>query len=123
MSFSRRIELVSGIVTGLLWLAYWVALDLRVDGLALEGFLAALILFGITGLLVAVGAYAHAVRGKTWGRLMLTVGCAFLILGFLVSAFGGTGIYGGLVLFTTFAPSVTGIITVLASRSADSDAV
>ena len=107
----------------MLWLAYWVALDLRVDGLSLGGFLAALILFGITGLLVTAGSYAHAVRGKTWGRVMLTVGCAFLILGFLVSAFGGTGIYGGLVLFTTFAPSITGIITVIASRTNDLNAM
>ena len=124
MSLRRRIELVSGIVTGLLWLAYSLALgpgNPNNSYLYLESLLDGFIGFGILGLLVAFGAYAHAVRGKAWGRVVLTVGCALLILVFFLMAFGGVGYYGGLVLFTTFAPSVTGIITVIASRANDFD--
>lgn len=125
MSFSGRIELVSGIATGLLWLACSLALGISIGPPYeyLESFLGPFIFFGIPGLLVAIGAYAHAVRGKSWGRVILTVGCSLLILGFLVSAFGGIGYYGRMVLLTTLAPSITGIITVLASRSADSDSL
>jgi hypothetical protein len=125
MSFSGRMELVSGIVTGLLWLAYSLALGRGYPNnlsLYLESFLSGFISLGIPGLLVAIGAYAHAVRGKAWGRLVLTIGCVLLILVFFLMAFGGIGYWGGLVLFTTFAPSITGIITVLASRANDLDA-
>jgi NAD/NADP transhydrogenase beta subunit len=121
MSFSRRIELVSGIVTGLLWLAYWVALDRSIDGLSVEGFLSGFIFFGIPGLLVAIGAYAHAVREKAWGRVVLMVGCSLLILVFLLFFVGGIAYWGLIVLFATLAPSLTGIITVLASRANDLD--
>jgi hypothetical protein len=125
MSFSGRIELVAGIATGLLWLACSLALGSSIGNPSkyLESFLGAFIFPGIPGLLVAIGAYAHAVREKAWGRTMLTVGCVLLILVFFLLAFGGIGYWGGLVLITTFAPSITGIITVLASRANDLDAI
>jgi hypothetical membrane protein len=125
MSFSRRIELGSGIATGFLWLAHSLALGGSYPdnlSLYLESFLSGFISLGIPGLLVAFGAYAHAVREKAWGRVVLTVGCVLLILVFFLMAFGGIGYWGKLVLFTTFAPSITGIITLIASRANDLDA-
>ena len=124
MSFSKRVELISGFVTGLLWLAHSLALCSSIGGPPYaywESFLGGFIFLGIPGLLVAFGAYSHAVRGNAWGQMMLMVGCSILILVFLLGFFGGIGYWGKLVLFTTFAPSVTGIITVLASRAKDFD--
>jgi hypothetical protein len=43
--------------------------------------------FLIPGLLVALGAYAHAVKEYPWGRTMLLIGGSFLIIMFLVNAF------------------------------------
>ena len=123
MSFGRRVELVSGLATGFIWLAYSLAMGSGIGNPSKywESFLSGFIFFGIPGLLVAFGAYAHVVRGKAWGRVMLTVGCLLLILIFFLLAFGGIGYYGGVVLLTTLLPSVTGIITVIASRAKDFD--
>ena len=124
MSFSRRVELVSGLATGFLWLAYSLALGRGYpnnSSLYLESFLSGFIFFGLPGLLVAFGAYSHAVRGRAWGRVMLMVGCSILILVFLLFFFGGIGYWGKLVQFTTVAPSITGIITVIASRAKEFD--
>ena len=121
MSFSRRIELVSGIATGLLWFAYPLVLGSSVGRLRVEEFFSAFIILGIPGLLVAVGAYAHTVGGNPWGRVMLIVGSSILILIFLLLFFGGAAYYGVMILLSTFAPSITGIITVIASRANDFD--
>jgi hypothetical protein len=125
MSFNRRVEVISGIATGLLWLAFSLGLGSSVGNLSLylDNFLGGFISLGIPGLLVAFGAYAHAVRRKAWGRVMLTVGCSLLILVFLLFFVGGIGNWGLTVLLTTLAPSITGIITVIASRANDLDAI
>lgn len=123
MSFSGRIELVSGLATGLLWIAHSLALGSSIGRLSADVILSGFIFLGVPGLLVAIGAYAHAIRGKAWGRVVLMVGCSILIAMFLLSFFGGIGYWGGMALLTSLAPSLTGIITVLASRANDLDAM
>ena len=124
MSFSERLELVCGITTGLLWLVF----SLNIGGIAgppdlsVENFVGGFIIYGVPGMFVAAGAYAHVVGGNPWGRVLLTVGCSLLVLVFLLSLCGGIARWGKWIVFITFVPSGTGVITLLAARANDRDA-
>ena len=73
------------------------------------------VIFALPGLIVAIGAYVHAVMEKTWGRKLLWVmgGLNVLIipLFFLSAAYMG----GMRMALTITAPSVMAIVTLLVS--------
>jgi hypothetical protein len=114
MTVSRKVELISGITTGLLALAVSGTLA---PPLSVLQFLRLLAFYLGPALLVAVGAYVHAVRGQRWGFVILLVGGVILAgIGFIVTLFGGLfyfyGLWGGLL---RLAPSTMAILTMVAS--------
>src|SRR6266446_5343229 len=93
MSFARTVELTSGVATGLLGIIValtFFKFDLDVSR-RLENefhpvseFVLWLVLFIGPGLLVAIGAYFHAVlRDSGPGRVMIFFGSAFIVAFFL----------------------------------------
>jgi hypothetical protein len=114
MTALRKVELVSGMLTGVLALA--VSCILALPRSALD-FLALLPFYLVPALLVAVGSYLDVFRQKTSGLVMLLVGGSILtVWSFIVTLFGGLfyfyGLWGGLL---SLAPLATAILTTIAS--------
>lgn len=107
MNAWKRAEVICGVACGLLGpLPFF----LRHGAYAFELFqsspgnlLDAVILFLLPGLLVATGAYLHAVKRRTAGLILLLIGGIFLTLMMLVYFFSGAvfylyGIGGGVIV-------------------------
>jgi len=90
MSFLRKFEIGCGMATVVL--ASIVSASIvgppYIDSILLQ-ILGAVLFFVAPGLLVAVGAYLHATRGKILGYGMLWVGGLFLAVMLFVHALGG----------------------------------
>ena len=123
MDFMQRVELFSGIATGLLWLAVSLAMCGSIGNLdvkaIVESLFGSFVWFGIVGLLVAYGAYAHVMRQKSWGRSMLTVGTVLLVAFFLFFFFALAGYWGMSIAAATMLPPCAAVMTWLAARSND----
>lgn len=78
----RMLEIVAGVATALSGLSV-ATLHLNRQFTMFEGSKITLILFGLPGLLVAIGSYAHAMRRHEWGRRLLTMGSLLVIASFL----------------------------------------
>jgi hypothetical protein len=113
MTASRKVELTSGIVTGVLALV--VVGAVAQPGSVLD-FLSFLPFYLVPSLLVAVGSYVHAIRRKTLGLVILLIGGLILTVMILLLTFGGVfyfhGFWGGLL---SLAPSATAIVTLITS--------
>ena len=70
MSITRKVEVVGGMVTGLL--AIITAIIVRCPGFATD--IGSIGIYLGLALLVAIGSYVHAIRRKTAGLVMLLVG-------------------------------------------------
>ncbi|MCA1615333.1 MAG: hypothetical protein LC800_14770 [Acidobacteria bacterium] len=70
-------------------------------------------------LMVAIGAYLHAVKQKMWGITMLSVGGLFLALAFLYIIFviAASWYIPTWVAVLAVMPSVMAVITVIAARA------
>jgi hypothetical protein len=94
MDSKRRLELICGMVTGGIGIAVIFG-ALYVTKLTAEilqepapigsAFVVSLGLYGLPALLVATGAYTHAVKRWLWGRALLITASLFLIILFFVS--------------------------------------
>jgi len=117
MSFARTVELTSGVATGLLGiivaLTFFkfdldVSRQLENEFHPVSEFVLWLVLFIGPGLLVAIGAYFHAVlRDSGPGRVMIFFGSAFIVAFFLLfeiyagyAAMAWIGLRFGLVVST-----------------------
>jgi hypothetical protein len=114
MSSARVIEVSGGTATALFGLLNTL-LALRVARPQGLEYLMGFVLWLLPGLLVAVGAYNHAIKQRPWGRLMLWVGGLFLVLTFCVFLFGGGFYYGLKTGLLLLAPGSMAIVTLLAS--------
>jgi hypothetical protein len=118
MTVSRKVELISGILTGLL--ALTVSCTLALPRSVLQ-FVNLLPFYLGPALLVAVGSYFHAVRQKTSGLVMLLVGGSILTIMIYPVTFGGFYIYGhrgGLLGLASAMAILTMIAALQARRSA-----
>lgn len=132
MSLRRKLELCCGVITALLafiisWMAfrtdYQTALRLENEFYPMRDFLIAAVRFILPGFLVALGAYAHAVKREAWGRVSIIVGGLFLIGMFLFNlflslAFWKTDLWLGLNFLLPMMAIVTIIASLLARREA-----
>ncbi len=113
MTALRKIELMSGIMTGVLALAVPCILA---PPRSVGEFLRLLPFYLVPALLVAFGSYVHAVRRKTRGLVMLMVGGSILTLMIFILTLGGVfyfyGVWGGLLGLT---PSAMAILTMIVS--------
>jgi len=84
LSTIRKLELTSGALTVLLatLLSLFVlkfdwdaSLSVGYEFAVLRELGIVLMIFMFPGGLVAIGSYAHAAKRRTWGRLVLVVGC------------------------------------------------
>jgi hypothetical protein len=124
MTSIRKLELGCGVATALLGLI----LPFRVNGmhtidlfrLYSELLADALVLSIFPGLLVALGAYAHAAKQRSWGRVLLwATGVFYVILSPLVFLSDAAHAGWSIALFGLL-PAITAIATLLAARKADS---
>jgi hypothetical protein len=126
MSFSKKLELVAGVLTAILGLlppfckhgAYTVELFRLSPGLLLD----AILLNIIPGVLVATGSILHAARGKTSGFVILLIGSIFLMLMTLVYVFGGAifywfGLGGGIIILSQAVIAILTLILALVVSS------
>lgn len=126
MTHLRACELVCGVLTGLSGLVSFVALWAiqSARGVPSPSFftvaLGALIWLAPPSAL-ALGAYAHARRRKTWGKTLVWAGGALsvLMLGFLF--FGGILYYGVGVGLTAMAPGMSALLTMLCTLAASDE--
>lgn len=121
MTALRKVELISGITTGLLAL---VVLCTVLRPPLVTDFLALLPFYVGPAVLVSFGSYIHAIRQTTRGLVMLMIGGAILtVMIFIVTLFGGLfyfyGLWGGLL---SLAPSATAMLTMVASLLAGQSA-
>jgi hypothetical protein len=123
MDWKRRFELICGLITGALGMTVMVRLlsiektaaqilhETRPIGKPLAIWFT---IYGLPGLLVAIGAYVHAVSGQPWGRLVLIAASCFLTIWFFLSlvliVWSGMALLT--VLFTAFA-ILTSIVSLL----------
>jgi hypothetical protein len=121
MTTSKKIELTSGIVTGLFGTAltvimvykdYATSLRLKNDFSALAAFAICSPFYMWPSVLIAVGTYFHAVSGKSWGRFLVLVPGIFLIATFLLFTF--TAGYGAAyMIWPRFLLIMVAIITII----------
>ncbi len=113
MTASRKVELTSGILTGVLAVVVIAALTQPSD---VSGFLRLLPFYLVPSMLVAIGAYIHAVRRKNSGLVTLLIGGSLLTVMIPLLTLGGVfyfyGFFGG---FLSLAPSGTAILTMIAA--------
>jgi hypothetical protein len=118
MRLARTIELVFGVATALGVVVLVVAtsrpfpkLDMVVPFL-----MAALFFVLLPGFLVLAGAYAHVVDKKRYGRIFLAVGTLLTCALLLIQLFGGAFyLYGPRMIIAVVAPSVTALVSLVAS--------
>lgn len=113
MTNARKIELISGVLTGVL--AVVVSVTYLVPRYGLDFFEVGLYL--APALLVSVGAYIHTLRGRSSGRILLLVGGLLLTALLIVLTLGGALIYfygvrGGLFILS---PGPFALLTILVS--------
>lgn len=121
MTTSKKIELASGIVTGLIGTAltvimvyedYATSLRLKNDFSALAAFAIYSLFFMWPSVLIAVGTYFHTASGKSWGWLLMLVVSIFLIATFLLFTFMA-GYAGAYMIWPRFLLIIVAIITTI----------
>jgi hypothetical protein len=113
MTALRKVELISGITTGVLALAVLCTV-LRPP--FVTDFLALLPFYLGPAALVSFGSYIHAIRRTTRGLVMLMIGGAILtVMIFIVTLFGSLFYFYGLWGLLSLAPPATAILTMVAS--------
>jgi hypothetical protein len=120
----RKLELVTGLGTALLSILVSViilkieredAQYLERDFAMLEQIKLAILFFMLSGLIVAIGSYIHAVKRKGWGRVILGAGSLFLTINFLrylVVLVWSPGLWSLLFVLLTVFAIVTAAISV-----------
>jgi hypothetical protein len=95
MTFARKLELTCGSVMGLLGVAILVwgirekyAVSVRLNRLPdfFPSIIGLLIILVCPCLLVTYGSFIHAVKQRDWGKVLLVIGCIFLIGYFLLAS-------------------------------------
>jgi len=94
MNWKRKLELICGLITAVLGITvmllglrvqYVVAQKLGGTGAMVKEIALWFALYGLPGLLVAFGAYSHARRSRSWGRLLLITASLFITGWFFLS--------------------------------------
>lgn len=97
MNWKRKLELICGIITaalgitisvGLLYVTKLTGELLHESPPLLQTLLFALLLYFLPAALVASGAYLHAVKRQSWGRLLVVTASCFLTILFFLSLVG-----------------------------------
>jgi hypothetical protein len=103
MTLARRVELGGGVATVLFAIVMTLhliretqetALRLKNEPYLLETFLMGFFLYLLPASLIALGAYAHAVKQKTWGFAAVMVGSVITVI-LLLLLFLALGPYAG----------------------------
>jgi len=94
MNRKQKLEATSGVVTAVLGIVVMIAAG-YVEKLTAEkldepasigqALVISFALYGLPALLVAVGAYAHSMKKRWWGRALLLTATLFLIVWFFLS--------------------------------------
>jgi hypothetical protein len=127
----RKVEFISGIVTGVLALfgpsSFSLAVFMFSDFTVKEKLLGLLSLFATyigPAILIALGSYIHAVRQRVSGFVMVLVGCLVLTSIELVVFVGGffyaLGSWSAAVTLLPWATAIVTMIAALLTRSAES---
>src|SRR5438067_13546424 len=94
MNWKRKLELICSVITtGLgitvmllgLRVEYAVAQRLGGNGAMVKEIALWFALYGLPGLLVSIGAYSHAGKSRSWGRLLLITASLFITGWFFLS--------------------------------------
>ena len=117
MRLARRIELIFGIATGVVeFISVGVLVVTEFSGNQVRAWIVgSLLLFLLPGLLVAVGSYLHVMRKTIIGLVMLLIGTLFLTVMMFVHALGGVFYLYGFWGFGFILPSVTALVSAIAS--------
>lgn len=112
MNWKRRLELICG-VTVLVPAIIVLILGFRIENAAAQinqesafkGFALWFAFYGLPSLLLLLGSYAHAVKRRAWGRLLLIFATLFLTVWFFLSLalVVWSGLFLPAVLLTVFA--------------------
>ena len=103
MTFTRKLELGGGLATVVLAIVVTlhllremqeIALRLKDESRSLQAFLMGFFLYILPAVLIALGAYAHAVKQKSWGFAAVMVG-SFITVIILLLLFLALGPYAG----------------------------
>ena len=94
MEWKRRIELLAGVATagfgvivviGTVHQDQQAAQTLGEPAATGKAFVVAMILYGLPALLVALGAFTHAIKRQSWGKMLLIASTVFLVVWFFLS--------------------------------------
>jgi uncharacterized BrkB/YihY/UPF0761 family membrane protein len=117
MTLARKVELGGGIATVLLAIVVTLhliretqetALRLKDESRSLQAFLMGFFLYILPASLIALGAYAHAVKQKSWGFAAVMVGSVITVI-LLLLLFLALGPYAGNLGFL-----LNGLLTIVA---------
>ncbi len=94
MEWKRRLELLGGLATAGLGVivvigavneSQQIAQTQQEPAATGKAFVVAMILYGLPALLVALGAFTHAIKRQPWGRMLLIAATVFLVVWFFLS--------------------------------------
>jgi hypothetical protein len=125
MTLARRVELGGGVATVLLAIVMTLhilretqetALRLKNESRLLEAFLMGFFLYILPASLITLGAYAHAVKDKSWGFVAVIVGSLITVI-ILLLLFLALGPYaaGNLAFLLNSLLTIVAVITMSAS--------
>lgn len=117
MKLAQRIELIFGIATGVVEIITVGILEVTEPSgkEVAASIVGSLLFFLVPGLLVAVGSYLHVIRKTIIGLVMLLIGTLFLTVMMFVHALGGVFYLYGFWGFGFILPSVTALVSAIAS--------
>jgi uncharacterized membrane protein YsdA (DUF1294 family) len=112
MSIVRKLELVSGIATGLLAIAcFFLLRPTQPEFRSSQDVLGWVLFYGLPGSILAAGAYLHSVRHASWGLVLVIIVAVLSAVFIIVSLFGGIFYWGVWTGFLALAPSIMSILT------------
>ena len=124
MNWKRRLEFICGAIT-LIPAAAILVLGFRIENAAaqanqetaVKGFALWFAFYGLPSLLVAGGSYAHAIKKRAWGRVVLILAtlCLTIWLFFSLALIFWSGLYVPALLLTAVA-ILTSIISLFVRK-------
>ena len=112
MSIFRRLELIGGIVTGLLAVAcFFLLRPTQPEFRSYQDFLGWIVFYGLPGSILTTGAYLHSVKRKTWGLALVSIVALLSAIFIFVSLFGGIFYWGVWIALFALAPSIMSTLT------------
>jgi len=115
MPHPRMVEFIGGLMTGLLGLA--LSFYLMKPAESVLDYSDLFTIPTLAAVLVAVGAYVHAIRRKSWGAVLVWVGGMFLVmqLSFMLLGHHRVLMFLGWLGVFLFLPGIAAVFTTVAS--------